>query len=218
MIDNMNTENTSGKLILIRHQESEWNKEGRWTGKRDIPLTQTGFDRSKKVGLFIKDLNINIDNAFASMEVRSIETLSCVLNACELYDVPTKHAAELNERDYGDYTGNNKWEMEKMLGEEDFIKIRRSWDYIPPNGESLKMVYERVVPYFETEVLPLINQGKNVLIVGHGNSLRSLLKYIESIPDDKITNIEFEFNHIHIFNLDKDGKLLTKEVKELNLN
>ncbi len=214
----MNTENQSGKLILIRHQESEWNKLGRWTGKRDIPLTQTGFERSKKVGLFIKDIDIKIDNAFASMEVRSIETLSCILNACELYDVPTKHAKELNERDYGDYTGNNKWEMEKLLGEKDFIKIRRSWDYIPPNGESLKMVYERVLPYFENEILPLINKGKNVLVVGHGNSLRSLLKYIESIPDEEIANVEFEFDHILIFDLDEKGKSVKKEIKEISLN
>jgi len=211
----MNTENQSGKLILIRHQESEWNKEGRWTGSRDIHLTEKGFERSNKVGEYIKGLNINIDNAFASMEVRSIETLSCVLNVCELYEVPTKHACELNERDYGDYTGNNKWEMEKLLGEEDFIKIRRSWDYIPPNGESLKMVYERVIPYFQKEILPLLNNGKNVLIVGHGNSLRSLLKYIENISDDEITNVEFSFDEVIIFDLDSTGKNINKNIKKL---
>ncbi len=206
-----------GKLILIRHQESEWNKLGRWTGQRDIHLTPLGFERSNKFGLYIKDLNIKIDQSFASMQVRTIETLSCILNTCELYDIPTKHAVELDERDYGDYTGNNKWEMEKELGEEDFIKIRRSWDYIPPNGESLKMVYERVVPYFQKEVLPLINQGKNVLIVAHGNSLRSLIKYIEDISDREITDTEFDFSEVIVFDLNEKGKSLGKKVERVDL-
>ncbi len=206
-----------GKLILVRHQESEWNKLGRWTGHRDIHLTPLGFDRSNKFGLYIKNLNIKIDNAFASMQVRSIETLSCILNNCELYDIPTKHAVELDERDYGDYTGNNKWEMEKELGEENFLKIRRSWDYTPPNGESLKTVYERVVPYFKKEILPLINKGENVLIVGHGNSLRSLLKYIENISDEKIADVEFDFDQIMIFDLNEDGKILDKKIEKVSL-
>ncbi len=207
----------TGKLILIRHQESEWNKVGRWTGKRDIHLSEDGFDRSNKAGLFIKDLNISIDNAFASMEVRTIETLSCVLNSCELYDVPTKHASELNERDYGEYTGNNKWEMEKLLGEDKFHKLRRSWDFIPPKGESLEMVYNRVIPYYKKEILPLLNKGKNVLVVGHGNSLRSLLKYIENISDTDIADIEFDFDEIIIFDVDQDGRKIKKEIQKINL-
>lgn len=203
-----------GKLILVRHQESEWNKQGRWTGQRDVHLTPLGFDRSNKFGLCIKNLNININKAFASMQVRTIETLSCILNTCELYNIPTKHAIELDERDYGDYTGNSKLDMEKKLGEENFLIIRRSWDYIPPNGESLKTVFERVVPYYQKEVLPLINSGENVLIVGHGNSLRSLLKYIENISDEDIADTEFEFDQVMIFDLDESGKCVNKEVKK----
>jgi 2,3-bisphosphoglycerate-dependent phosphoglycerate mutase len=165
----------------------------------------------------VKDLDIKINQAFASMQVRSIETLSCILNTCELYDIPTKHAVELDERDYGDYTGNNKWDMEKELGEEDFLKIRRSWDYTPPNGESLKKVYERVVPYFQKEILSLINKGENVLVVGHGNSLRSLVKYIDNISDEEITNIEFDFDEVMIFDLDENGKYLHKKVEKVSL-
>jgi len=205
------------KLILVRHQESEWNKLGRWTGHRDIHLTPLGFDRSNKFGIYIKDLDIKIDQAFASMQVRSIETLSCILNTCELYDIPTKHAVELDERDYGDYTGNNKWEMEKELGQENFLKIRRSWDHTPPNGESLKTVYERVIPYFIKEILPVYNKGENILLVGHGNSLRSLLKYIENISDGEIADIEFDFNEIIIFDLDQAGKCVNKEIKKIPL-
>jgi 2,3-bisphosphoglycerate-dependent phosphoglycerate mutase len=207
-----------GKLILTRHQESEWNKLGRWTGRRDVHLTPVGFERSNKFGLYIKDLNIKIDQAFASMQVRTIETLSCILNTCELYEIPTKHAIELDERDYGSYTGNDKKDMEEKLGKEEFLKIKRSYENIPPNGESLKLVYERVVPYFTKEILPLINKGENVLMVSHGNSLRSLLKYIENIGDVEISDVEFYFSQIIIFDLDEKGKCLNKKVVRVDLN
>jgi 2,3-bisphosphoglycerate-dependent phosphoglycerate mutase len=205
-----------GKLILVRHQESEWNRLGRWTGSRNIHLTEKGFKRSNKVGSYIKNLDIYIDNAFASMQVRSIETLSCILETCGMYNIPTQYIKEFNERDYGDYTGNNKWEMEKQLGEESFMEIRRGFNFIPPHGESLKVVYDRVVPYFLENVLPLINSDKNVIIVGHGNSLRSLLKYIESLSDEEIEKIEFSFNKILILELDNKGKSWNKVEVEIN--
>jgi 2,3-bisphosphoglycerate-dependent phosphoglycerate mutase len=125
---------------------------------------------------------------------------------------------ELDERDYGDYTGNNKWDMEKLFGKEDFVKLRRSWDTVPPNGESLKMVYDRVVPYYQKEILPLIQKGENVLVVGHGNSLRSLVKYIEDISDEAITDIEFDFDQMVIYELDKDGKSVNKQVEKVSLD
>ena len=135
-----------GKLIIARHHESEWNHLGKWTGTRDVHLTDYGFKKSEDMGFLIKDLSI--DCAFASMEVRSIETLSCILNVCKKYEVPTEHNVALNERNYGDYTGKDKFEIEKILGEEEFKKLHRSWDYPIPNGESLKMVYNRVLPFF----------------------------------------------------------------------
>jgi 2,3-bisphosphoglycerate-dependent phosphoglycerate mutase len=200
-----------GKLILARHHESEWNKLGRWTGKRDQPLTPYGFQKAKDMGLMVKD--IHIDQAFASMLVRTIETLSCILNVCERYDVPTEHASELNERDYGDLTGKNKWEVKEAVGEEEFTKLRRSWDYPPPNGESLKDVYNRVLPYFKSKILPAVNSDKNVLVVAHGNSLRAITKYIENIPDDKISEVEIPFGAIIIYDLDKEGRQVKKEVR-----
>lgn len=202
----------SGKLILARHHESEWNKLGKWTGLRDRHLDDYGFEKSGDMGLLIKD--IQIDRAFASMLVRSIETLSCMLNVCNRTEVPTEHSAALNERDYGDYTGKNKWEMEQLLGEEDFKKLRRSWDYPPPNGESLKTVYDRAVPYFEQNILPLVNQGKNVLVVAHGNSLRTLIKYIERVSDEGIADIEMPFGAIVIYDLDAEGYMVHKEVRQ----
>ncbi len=199
----------AGKLIIARHHESEWNKLGKWTGSRDVHLTDYGFEKSEDMGLLIKDLKI--DYAFASMQVRSIETLACILNVCKRYEVPTEHNAALNERDYGDYTGKNKFEMEKLLGEEEFKKLRRSWDYPITNGESLKMVYDRVVPFFMEKILPDVMKDKNVLVVAHGNSLRALLKYIENISDAEIADVEVPFGAIIIYTLDASGHMLTKE-------
>jgi len=200
------------RLMLARHHESEWNKLGKWTGRRDQHLTSYGFQKADDMGLLIKDLPV--DEAFASMQVRTIETLSCMLNVCERYEVPTEHAKELNERDYGEYTGKNKWEMKEILGEEEFNKLRRSWDHPIPGGESLKMVYDRAVPYFKNTIMPRLNDGKNVLIVAHGNSLRAITKYIENISDDKIATVEIPFGAIIIYELDKEGHMQSKEVRQ----
>jgi 2,3-bisphosphoglycerate-dependent phosphoglycerate mutase len=201
----------NGKLILARHHESEWNKEGRWTGNRDRHLTEYGFKKSEDMGLLIKD--IAIDQAFASMQVRSIETLSSMLNICERYEVPTEHSNALNERDYGIYTGKNKWDMEEALGEADYKDLRRAWDRPIPNGESLKMVSERAVPYFLNAIMPKVREGKNVLVVAHGNSCRVLIKYIENISDINIANVEMPFGSILIYDVDKDGHMITKQIR-----
>lgn len=201
-----------GKLILARHHESEWNKLGKWTGQRDRHLTPYGFEKSEDMGLLIK--NIQIDRAFASMQVRSIETLSCILNVCERYEVPTEHSPALNERDYGDYTGKNKWEMEQLLGEEEFKKLRRSFDYPIPNGESLKMVYDRVIPFFKDKILPSVFEGKNTLVVAHGNSLRAVVKYVEQVSDEHIADVEVPFGAIIIYDIDENGHMLKKEIRQ----
>ncbi len=201
-----------GKLIIARHQESEWNKLGKWTGTRDRHLTDWGFEKSEDMGLLIKD--INIDYAFASMQVRSIETLSCMLNVCNTFNIPTEHSAFLNERDYGDYTGKDKEDMKILLGEEEYNKMHRGWDYPIPNGESLKKVSERVVPFYIEKILPKIKEGKNVLVVGHGNSMRTLVKYIENISDDDIANVEVPFEKVLVYELDENGHMTKKEVKE----
>jgi 2,3-bisphosphoglycerate-dependent phosphoglycerate mutase len=201
-----------GKLIIARHHESEWNKLGKWTGVTNVGLTDYGFDMSRKMGELIKD--IRIDQAFASTQIRSIETLLCMEDG-ERIDVPIARDSALNERDYGDYTGKNKWEMEKLLGEEKFKEVRRGWDIPIPNGESLKMVYDRAVPYFLKEILPLLKEGKNILVVAHGNSLRAIVKYIEHIGDEAIADVEVPFGAIIIYDLDGDGRMLNKEIRQL---
>lgn len=210
----MNNDKKIGKLVIVRHHESEWNKLGKWTGSRDVHLTPYGFEKSEEMGTLIKE--ICFDYAFASMQVRSIETLSSILNVCSADShLPTEHIAALNERDYGIYTGKNKWEMEKELGEVEFNKLRREWNYPIPNGETIKMVYERVVPFFLEKVLPLLNSGKNVLVVSHGNTIRALVKYIENISDDNVVNIEMIFGSIIIYDLDNSGHIVNKEVRKV---
>lgn len=186
--------------------------QGLWQGERDRHLTEYGFKKSADMGLLIK--GIHIDQAFASMLVRSIETLSCMLSTCELYEVPTEHAAALNERDYGDYTGKNKWDMQTLIGEESWNKVRRSWDYPVPNGETLRMVYDRAVPYYLHKIVPCINEGKNTLVVAHGNSLRAIIKYIESVSDEGVEHLELPFGSVVIYEVDDAGRMISKEVRQ----
>jgi 2,3-bisphosphoglycerate-dependent phosphoglycerate mutase len=206
----------NGKLIIARHHASDWNMEGLWQGDRDRHLTEYGFEKSGDMGRLIQD--IPIDYAFASMLVRSIETLSCILDVCKRYQVPTEHSAALNERDYGEYTGKNKWEMEKLVGKETWDKIRRGWDYPIPGGETLKMVYDRAVPYFKEKILPLAEAGKNVLLVAHGNSLRAIVKYLEGVSDQDIENLEIPFGAVTIYDVDQNGHILHKEVRRTDSN
>ena len=203
----------NGTLILARHHESDWNKMGKWQGARDRHLTEYGFQKSEEMGFLVKD--IPIDEAFASMQVRSIETLSCILNTCETKEVPTTHAHELNERDYGRYTGKNKWEMKDLVGEEEWNAIRRGWDHPVPEGETLKTVYERAVPYFQKNIIPKVLEGKTVLVVAHGNSLRAITKYIESISDEDIEHVEFPFGTLVFYTFDEHRNMISKEMKKV---
>jgi len=203
-----------GKLVIARHHESEWNKLGKWTGKTEVHLSPEGFIGAEKMGELIKD--IHFDHVFTSIQMRAKETLEKILDTrSENKDIPTTEAKELNERDYGDYTGKNKWEMEKVLGYDEFVRIRRSFDCPIPNGESLKMVYERSVPFFLKEILPLLQEGQNVLVVAHGNSLRAIMKYIENISDENIANVEMPFGSFIIYDLDESGHMIDKGIREV---
>ncbi len=208
------TEAFIGKLILARHHESEWNKSGQWTGIRDRHLTEHGFEQSTAMGALIRD--IPVSRAFASMKVRAIETLSCILEALGEYRIPTIHSDALNERDYGVYTGKNKWEMQKLIGDEAWTRIRRNWDEPIKGGESLKDVFARVVPFYKESILPLLRAGHNVLVVGHGNSLRALVKYIERISDDAIAGVEIPFGAMMVYAVDTEGHSLSKVVRKLS--
>ncbi len=205
-----------GKLLVVRHAESEWNATGQWTGITDVHLSEKGFKQSALLGQSLKNIGIKVDIAFCSEQIRTRETLEGVLNASQQFDVDITPNSSLNERDYGDYTGKNKWEIRDLLGEEAFNDIRRGWDVPVPNGETLKMVYERVVPFYLDKILPLLAEGKNVLIVAHGNSIRALMKFIESIDDSDVGELEMIFGQIVIYSLNGEGKKIDSLVAKIN--
>ncbi len=199
------------KLVLVRHGESEWNAKGLWTGWTDVSLSEKGIEEAQAAGNKLKD--IHFDVAFTSALKRAHQTLHSILTQTGQTFLQAKAAKELNERDYGDLTGKNKWEVKEQVGEEEFQKIRRSWDYPPPNGESLKMVYERVLPYYKKEILPELKAGKNVIIAAHGNSLRALIKYLENVSDEDIPNLEVATGGVLVYDIDKEGNVTNKEVR-----
>lgn len=204
-----------GKLVLVRHGETDWNILGIWTGIKDIHVSEAGHKDARKMGELVKD--INFDHIFTSNLIRTKETLSEMTVTDEaLKLVPTEEDRELTERDYGDYTGKNKWEVQKMIGEEEFQKLRRGWDYPVPHGENLKMVYERTVPFYLDKILPILKENKNVLVVAHGNSIRSIVKYIENISDTDIPNLEMPFEEVLIYDLNGEGRMTHKEIRKIS--
>ena len=202
-------------LVLVRHGESEWNAKGLWTGWTDVNLSENGREEAKKAGEALHD--IHFDYAYTSALKRAQQTLQEIQTILGTNLVPTPDKA-LNERSYGDFTGKNKWEVKEQVGEEEFQKIRRSWDYPPANGESLKMVYERVLPYYEAEIEPKLKEGKNVIIAAHGNSLRALIKHLENISDEEIPTLELATGGLYVYQLDDQGKVTSKEVRGSNTN
>jgi 2,3-bisphosphoglycerate-dependent phosphoglycerate mutase len=207
--------NKSGKLVLIRHTESKWNSLGKWTGWTDISLDDKGFHDAQLLGQLLKD--IKFDHTYCSELIRAKETLECVLDTADQFDVLREHAKELNERNYGDFTGKNKWEVQKEVGKEKFEQIRRGWNCPISNGETLRDVYSRVTPFYLNEIVPKVMQGKNVLIVSHGNNIRALIKYIEDISDDDIAHVEMLLGAVLIYQLDGNGKFISKETKSINI-
>jgi D-lactate dehydrogenase len=205
-----------GKLLLTRHAESEWNATGRWSGRRNVHLSQKGFHETALFGQLLKSLDIVVHKAYCSEQLRTMETLEGMLNASQQFDVPIEIAAAIDERDYGKYTGKNKWDMQAIIGDEEFNKMRRGWNYEIPGGETLKDVYERVVPFYLNEVVPQLNAGKNILIVAHGNSLRALMKYIESISDEDVESLEMLFGDILVFDVTENGTVLHKTAHHID--
>ncbi len=210
------TNTQKSHLVLIRHGESEWNAKGLWTGWSDPPLSELGKKQAKEAGINLKD--IHFDNAYTSALLRAIQTLDGVKNAKGQKSIPTISNKALNERDYGAMTGKNKWEIQKEFGDEQFLKWRRGWDEPIPQGESLKDVYARVVPYYTEHILPKLKSGKNVIIAAHGNSLRALVKYLEDLSDLEVTKLEIPVGQIHVYQIDEDGKVVDKEIQNQQEN
>lgn len=199
-------------LVLVRHGESVWNEKGLWTGWTDVELSDKGVKEAQQAGQLITDLHIHFAAACTSSLKRAQHTLGEIKKVLG-QDIPTTANKALDERSYGDLTGKNKWDIQKEYGDEQFQKWRRGWDEPVPGGETLKMVYGRVVPYYQQEVLPLLEKGENVLIAAHGNSLRSLVKYLDRISDEDIEKVEIATGEVLVYQIDHDGKVISKDIK-----
>ena len=220
-----------GKLIAIRHGQSTWNAENRFTGWVDVDLSEKGVQEAEKSGKLLKELNINLDISFTSYLKRAINTLEIVLKILGKDNKYTK-AWELNERHYGALTGLNKAETKKKLGEEQFKKYRRSWDIPPPSlnkdskysshkdslykdlnnipdTESLKNTYDRVIPYFKKHIEKYLKENKNIILSAHGNTIRALGKKIFNISDKSINLLEIPTGNPLVIDFDSSGKVLS---------
>ena len=215
------------KLVLIRHGESEWNKENRFTGWKDVDLSDKGKQEAAAAGQLLKSEGFVFDEAYTSVLKRAIRTLWIVLDEMDLMWIPETKSWLLNERHYGALQGLNKTEMAAQYGEEQVHTWRRSYDVPPgaleetderwlgkdpryceiepgkfPKAECLKDTVARVVPYFETEIMPKIKAGKSLIIAAHGNSLRALVKYLDAISDEEIVHLNIPTGIPLVYELD----------------
>ena len=178
------------KLVLVRHGQSEWNAKNLFTGWKDPKLTDLGIQEAIKAGDLLETRNLKFDLMFTSDLFRAQETGRLILEQMNQTDTQVIKNQSLNERNYGDLAGLNKDEAREKWGEEQVHIWRRSFDVPPPGGESLKNTAERVLPYFEIEIMPKVKEGLNILIAAHGNSLRALVMELEKISSEEIVKLE----------------------------
>ena len=197
-------------LILIRHGQSEWNALNQFTGWKDPDLTAKGIEEAHNAGRIINNLNINFDLVFTSALIRAQNTAEIILKEINQPLSTIKNQA-LNERNYGDLAGLNKDDARKRWGNEQVHIWRRSYDIAPPGGESLKDTGERVLPFFMKEIYPHVCKGKNVLVAAHGNSLRSLIKFLDNISDEDIVKLEIPTGAPIHYVINEDGSIKSKQ-------
>ena len=177
-------------LVLVRHGQSQWNEKNLFTGWKDPDLTQKGEREAIEAGLALKESNYKFDIMFTSVLLRAKRTGKLILEQVGQEDLKTFENEALNERNYGDLAGLNKDDARKKWGEDQVYKWRRSFDIAPPAGESLKMTAERVLPYFEEKILPLLKENLEILVVAHGNSLRALVMQLDKLNSDEVVKLE----------------------------
>ncbi|CAA0363161.1 phosphoglyceromutase [Alteromonas marina] len=224
------------KLVLIRHGESQWNLENRFTGWHDVDLTDTGVAQAKTAGQLLKDAGFTFDQAYTSVLLRAIKTLNIALEEMGQHYLPVERHWRLNERHYGALTGLDKAETAAKHGEEQVKIWRRSFDIPPPaveddsehfpghdprynnvdtdilpRGESLKLTIERVLPYWHDVIRPDIQAGKRVIIAAHGNSLRALVKYLDGMSDEEVLGLNIPTGVPLVYELDENLKPISKE-------
>jgi 2,3-bisphosphoglycerate-dependent phosphoglycerate mutase len=202
----------SNYVVLLRHGQSQWNLENRFTGFKDIDLSDLGVQEAKDAGKRLATLGVKFDHVFSSTQKRANRTAELALEAAGQGDLAKKmvRSPDLRERDYGDLTGLNKDETRAKYGDEQVHIWRRSYDVAPPGGECLKDVVEnRVRPYYNAEIKKLIEKGDNILVAAHGNSLRALLIILGVETPETINNAEMETGVPVVFELD-NGKILRR--------
>jgi 2,3-bisphosphoglycerate-dependent phosphoglycerate mutase len=197
-------------LALVRHGESQWNLENRFTGWTDIPLTDKGREEARHAGEKIRA--IHFDRAYTSVLQRAIETLDIMLKVIGQREIPVAYDPALNERHYGDLQGLNKAETAEKFGKEQVHLWRRSYDVAPPGGESLKDTAARTLPYFEARILPDLRAGKNVLVSAHGNSLRSIVMQLDELSRDEIMDLNLATGVPIVYEFSPDLKILSKTI------
>jgi 2,3-bisphosphoglycerate-dependent phosphoglycerate mutase len=197
----------AGTLILVRHGESEWNLKNLFTGWKNPDLTEKGIGEARATGAKLKAAGLKPDVYFTSALRRAQHTLDLILEELGVTNVViTRHQA-LNERDYGDLAGLNKDDARAKWGEDQVLIWRRSYDVPPPGGESLKDTAARTLPYYEKHILPLVEDGKTVLVAAHGNSLRSMVMAIEKLTPEEILKREIATGEPVVYRIGKSGKL-----------
>jgi 2,3-bisphosphoglycerate-dependent phosphoglycerate mutase len=201
-------------LVLARHGESQFNAKSLWTGIWDVPLTKKGRHEAGLMAKTVHDIKPAV--AYTSALSRAQDTLGVILEHNHWTKVPVHPDPALNERDYGDLTGMNKWAVEEQYGAKQFNSWRRGWNEPVPGGETLKMVFQRAVPYFEKHVLPDLKHGHNVLLVAHGNTLRTLIMYLDELSSTQVQNLEMPFGQVLVYTLDSHGKVLAKTIRKID--
>lgn len=219
------------KIVLIRHGESTWNKENRFTGWTDVDLSPKGLDEAIAAAHLIKNSGFEFDHCYTSVLKRAIRTMWIILDHTDQMWLPVTRSWQLNERHYGALQGLNKSETAARFGDQQVFIWRRSYDIAPealkktdprhpsrdrrynslkkseiPNTESLKNCYQRVIPFWKKNILPMLKKNKRILIVAHGNSLRALIKYLDQIPDEKIAELNIPTGIPLVYELDKKFK------------
>lgn len=197
------------KLVIVRHGQSEWNAQNRFTGWVDVELAPKGLEEAKAAGAKLK--GVHFDLGFTSALKRAQHTLRNILEVTGQPDLPVTAHQALNERMYGDIQGMNKDEARERFGEEQVHIWRRSFDVPPPGGESLKDTAARVIPYFEQVIAPELRAGKDIIIAAHGNSLRALIMHLEGLSPEEILKVEVPTGHPKAYELDGDLKVLRAE-------
>lgn len=221
------------KLVLVRHGQSEWNLENKFTGWVDVDLSEKGHAEAKHAGQILRDHGLEFDKAYTSVLKRAIKTLNIILEETDQLWLPTVKSWRLNERHYGALQGLNKAETAEKYGDEKVHIWRRSYDTLPPlmnaddelsqindrrylkdvvpMAENLKITLERVMPIWQDQIEPDLRAGKNIIIAAHGNSLRALTKHLEGISDEDIMGLEIPTGSPIIYELDHDLKVIDKK-------